>query len=93
MSLSLSCDKMKRIYAVLIVLLTLLFVAFIIQNAEMVKLTFLVWGIEISKALLMMLCAAVGFLIGLLVFSFRRAKPVEKELPTSDKPSSHSQTP
>ena len=60
---------MKRIYSILILALVLLFVVFIIQNAETVDLTFLVWGLELSKALLMMLCAGVGFLIGLLVFS------------------------
>lgn len=70
---------MKRIYSVLILLLVVLFVAFIIQNAEMVDLTFLVWGIEISKALLMILCAGVGFLIGLLVFSFARSKSKQAE--------------
>ena len=64
---------MKRIYSILILILVVLFVAFIIQNAEMVDLTFLIWGIEISKALLMVLCAGVGFLFGLVVFSFRKA--------------------
>ncbi|MEX2597206.1 MAG: LapA family protein [Salibacteraceae bacterium] len=69
---------MKRIYSILILILVLLFVMFIIQNAEMVKLTFLVWGIEISKALLMMICAAVGFLIGLFIFAFRQSAKVSK---------------
>lgn len=94
---------MKRVYSILIVVLIILFVIFILQNAETVDLTFLVWGIEMPKALLMMLCAALGFLIGLLVFSFRKAKPKETSLntpttpsekkegtdATSDKPSSH----
>ena len=79
LSASLSCADMKRIYSILILLLIVLFVAFIIQNAEMVDLTFLIWNIEISKALLMILCAGVGFLIGLLVFSFARKKPKESE--------------
>lgn len=65
---------MKRLYASLLVVLILLFVAFIIQNAEMVDLTFLVWGIQISKALLMMLCGALGFIIGLLAFSFKKSE-------------------
>lgn len=70
---------MKRIYAIGTVILLILFVAFIVQNAEMVDLTFLIWGIEISKALLMILCAAVGFLVGLVFFSFRKSKPSEKK--------------
>lgn len=67
---------MKRFLAILLVSLILLFVAFIIQNAEMVDLTFLVWGIQISKALLMMICGALGFVIGVLAFSFK--KPISK---------------
>lgn len=85
---------MKRIYSILILCLVVLFAAFIIQNAELVDLTFLIWGIEISKALLMILCAGVGFLIGLLVFSFRKSQkeapvvaPTEKK---SDDPTSSS---
>ncbi|MEQ9188763.1 MAG: LapA family protein [Cryomorphaceae bacterium] len=85
---------MKRIYSILILCLVVLFAAFIIQNAELVDLTFLIWGIEISKALLMILCAGVGFLIGLLVFSFRKSQkeasdvaPTEKK---SEVPPSHS---
>jgi putative membrane protein len=71
---------MKRIYSILILSIALLFVVFIIQNAEMVDLTFLIWGIEISKALLMMICAAVGFLLGMLAFSFSSSKKTpEKE--------------
>jgi len=61
-------------------ILVVLFAAFIIQNAEMVDLTFLVWGLQISKALLMILCAGVGFLIGLLVFSFRKANRAKEEV-------------
>lgn len=82
---------MKRIYSILILILVLLFVAFIIQNAEFVDLTFLVWGIEISKALLMILCAGVGFLIGLLVFSFRKSEPKEVDLKTPVKDTTKSE--
>lgn len=85
---------MKRIYSIFILTITLLFVVFIIQNAEMVDLTFLIWGLEISKALLMMICSAVGFLVGMLAFSFRTSQKksetqaVEKqEEPTSHTPS------
>lgn len=63
---------MKRFLSIIVLILTLLFVAFIIQNAELVELTFLAWSIEISKALLMMICAALGFLIGLVAFSFSK---------------------
>lgn len=90
---------MKRIYSILILILVVLFVAFIIQNAEMVDLTFLIWGIDISKALLMVLCAGVGFLLGLVVFSFRKAaakKEVsspEKTPPTDPREEATSHTP
>lgn len=82
---------MKRIYSILVLLIALLFVVFIIQNAEMVDLTFLIWGLEISKALLMMICAAVGFLIGMLAFSFSSSKKtLEKEqVKKPEDPTSH----
>ncbi len=82
---------MKRIYSILVLLIAMLFVVFIIQNAEMVDLTFLIWGLEISKALLMMICAAVGFLIGMLAFSFNTTKKTPKQEPVKkpEEPTSH----
>lgn len=59
---------MRRFLSILALILTILFVIFIIQNAEMVGFTFLAWSIMISKALLMILCAAVGFLLALVLF-------------------------
>jgi uncharacterized integral membrane protein len=81
---------MKRLYSILIVALIILFVIFILQNAEDVDLTFLVWGVEMPKALLMMICAALGFLVGLLVFSFRKASPKEAPLKAAPAESSTS---
>jgi lipopolysaccharide assembly protein A len=82
---------MKRIYSILVLLIAMLFVVFIIQNAEMVDLTFLIWGLEISKALLMMICAAVGFLIGMLAFSFSSSKktPEKEQVKKPEESTSH----
>ena len=82
---------MKRIYSIVVLSIALLFVVFIIQNAEMVDLTFLIWGLEISKALLMMICAVVGFLIGMLAFSFSSSKKKTEKEPTKkiEEPTSH----
>jgi len=68
---------MRRFLSILAVILTVLFVIFIIQNAEMVGFTFLAWSIMISKALLMILCAAMGFLLALVLFWGTGRKPKE----------------
>jgi uncharacterized integral membrane protein len=61
---------MKRFLAILSIVLLLMFIAYIIQNAEAVPLNFLFWSAEVPKALLMAICAAVGFVLGLVLFSF-----------------------
>lgn len=63
---------MRKVVTVLVTALVVLFAIFIIQNAQSVLLKFTIWSTELPLALLMILCAAVGFLMG--IFTFSRTK-------------------
>lgn len=43
---------------------------FIIQNLQIVDVTFLFWTVTMSRALLILITLAVGFLIGWFVHSY-----------------------
>jgi len=52
-------------------------VLFIIQNVAVVEVQFLLWSIQVSRALLMFLLLAVGIIVGWFLhsfFNFRRGK-------------------
>jgi len=51
---------MKQFRIIIILLFTFVVVIFSIQNSEVVEVNFLAWTIEISRALLMLACAAIG---------------------------------
>jgi uncharacterized membrane protein YciS (DUF1049 family) len=75
--------------AVLIVVL-LLAVAFAVQNTAAVDVSLLLWKSQASLAIVMALCLALGFLIGLLTVapSFlkgrRHARNLERQLAKHD---------
>jgi putative membrane protein len=76
-----------RIAALIVVLL--LAVAFAVQNTAAVNVSLLLWKLQASLAIVMALCLALGFLIGLLavVPSYlkgrRHARNLERQLATS----------
>ena len=52
-------------------------VLFIIQNSDVVQVSFLIWHITLSRALLMFFSLLIGFIIGWFLnsyFSYRRAR-------------------
>ena len=77
-----------RIAALILVLL--LAVAFAVQNTDAVNVSLLLWKSQASLAIVMVLCLALGFLVGLLavVPSFlkgrRRARDLERRLAKHD---------
>ena len=77
---------MKKVVSVFVVILTILFVMFIIQNAASVYVDFIFWTLEISFSLLMIVCMAIGFLIGLVVMSTVGGNSSKDEPPSEPKP-------
>lgn len=57
---------MKLFRIILILAFVLAIVVFSVQNAEVVEVRFLVWSVETSRALLMLVCVAVGSLCTVL---------------------------
>lgn len=55
----------KKIISILV--LIVLSVVFIVQNFSVVKITFLFWSIEMSRALLVFFLIAIGIAIGWLL--------------------------
>jgi uncharacterized integral membrane protein len=79
--------------AALIVLL-LLAVAFAVQNTAAVNVSLLLWKSQASLAIVMTLCLALGFLVGLLTVApsylkgRRHARNLERQLARLDTPDS-----
>lgn len=66
-----------------------LIVIFSIQNAEAVKVVFWVWKVEISLALLMVVCVGAGIMIAAVANLFNRDKkkaPGSKQVKNEHKP-------
>ncbi|MHC4843713.1 MAG: LapA family protein [Planctomycetota bacterium] len=64
---------------ILILILACLAVLFIIQNVEIVQISFLVWSIQMSLSLLMFFLVASGIIIGWFlnsVFKHRKGKTI-----------------
>ena len=77
---------MKRFFTVAVTILVVLFSVFIIQNAQAVPLEFMFWTAMAPLSLLMILCAAVGFTIGIFMFgrSKRHASRKPSQAPTRE---------
>jgi uncharacterized integral membrane protein len=56
-----------RIRIFITILLAILLVIFTIQNSEIVVVKMFFWILEISRALLIIVCICIGLLIGLLI--------------------------
>ena len=62
---------------IFVLILTGLAVIFIVQNAQVAELRFLVWTLAVSQALLLFLVLAIGLLTGWVLhawFAHRRAR-------------------
>lgn len=58
--------------------LALIVAIFIVQNAAAVDVSFLVWTLSMSRALLIIFSVAIGFLLGWFLhsyYAYRRSKP------------------
>ncbi len=58
--------------------LLLLVVIFTLQNTEIVTIKFLIWDMEISRALLIFLLLGIGIVIGSILGSARTKGPAAK---------------
>ncbi|PLX91001.1 MAG: DUF1049 domain-containing protein [Desulfuromonas sp.] len=61
----------------IIILLAGIAVIFIVQNAAVTQVQFLVWSAQVSLALLIFLLLAVGFIAGWFLHSFVRYRQVK----------------
>jgi uncharacterized integral membrane protein len=67
---------------VLGVIIGILVVAFILQNTEIVEISFLFWTISISRALMVLLVFIVGIIVGAIIKDIgarKKEKKKEKE--------------
>jgi uncharacterized integral membrane protein len=65
---------LKLIFVLVLISLAVLF---IIQNVAVVEVQFLIWSIQVSRSLLMLILLAVGIIVGWLLhsfYNFRRRK-------------------
>ncbi|TFH38398.1 MAG: DUF1049 domain-containing protein [Bacteroidia bacterium] len=66
---------------VVILVLTILTVIFVLQNTAVISVRLWFWEASISRALLIVLCLAIGIIIGIIIPSSGREK---KELPPEE---------
>lgn len=73
---------MKKFLLVFNLILVALIVIFSIQNAAAVKVVFWMWKVEVSLALLMVLCVGAGILIASVANLFtadKKKEPVKRQ--------------
>ncbi len=61
---------MMHFKLVLSLILTSIIILFVIQNVEVVEISFLFWSLAMSRALLLFFVLAAGIIIGWLMHSF-----------------------
>ncbi len=66
---------MRRVKLIAIVVVSLLTIVILVQNTEPVQARILLWGVQMSLALLMMLTFFLGFVVGILVATYFLRKP------------------
>jgi len=59
-----------RFYLIVVLALATIALVFTIQNVAAVDVTFLVWTVTMSRALLIMFVLAIGFLLGWFLHSY-----------------------
>jgi uncharacterized integral membrane protein len=69
--------EQMNVKLILLIILASLAVIFLTQNVAAVEVTFLVWSISMSRALLIFFTLVIGFILGWSLhsyFSYRKAK-------------------
>ncbi|MDY6829373.1 MAG: LapA family protein [Pseudomonadota bacterium] len=66
---------MRRLRPTVLVVAGVLLLLFVVQNTEVVTLTFLFWQFPLSRALFVFILLAIGFFLGLLVGWRRQHRP------------------
>lgn len=69
-----------KVRIVILVLVALILVIFALQNTEIVLVKLLFWQASIPRALLILICIAVGVIIGLIVPSSSKKKSENPEI-------------
>jgi lipopolysaccharide assembly protein A len=59
-----------RLYLMLVLALSGIALLFVIQNVAAVEVNFLLWTVSMSRALLIILSLAIGFLLGWILHSY-----------------------
>ena len=59
----------------------ILVIVFILQNIEMVEVTFLAWTISVNRAVMVLVVFAVGIILGWIVGSLGRRRRAAKQKP------------
>ncbi|RMG67305.1 MAG: LapA family protein [Nitrospirae bacterium] len=68
------------IRGVVLIVLVLIVVAFLLQNAQVVEVQFLAWKWTMSRVILILFSMAAGFIIGLIVgWDLFRRRPKKEE--------------
>jgi putative membrane protein len=65
---------------ILIIILTSLVVIFITQNVAVVEVSFLLWSISMSRALLIFFLLVIGFILGWFLHSYLSYRKSKDEL-------------
>jgi uncharacterized integral membrane protein len=78
--------EQMNVKLILLIILASLAVIFLTQNVAAVEVTFLLWSISMSRALLIFFTLAIGFILGWFLhsyLSYRKAKnePLDIEEP------------
>jgi putative membrane protein len=61
---------MSHLYLILVILLAGFALLFTVQNVAAVDVTFLVWTISMSRALLILFTLSIGFLLGWFLHTY-----------------------
>lgn len=72
---------MRKVKLIVIVVVSVLAVIILLQNTEPVQARILFWTVLMSRALLMMLMFALGFIAGILVSTYFLRKTSGKAKP------------
>ncbi len=63
----------------LVLVLLALLVVFIIQNYAVVEIKFLFWSFKISRALIIFVALAIGFISGWVISLISKAKQIKRD--------------
>ena len=69
-----------NIKSISIIVLLALFITVCIQNVEIIPVHFLIWKIDISKLLLLIITLVIGILIGMIIPGFFSRSKKDEQL-------------